>query len=441
MTQENAEIETPESVGDETPKNYEAGSIKVLEGAEAVRKRPGMYIGDTGAGGLHHLVYEVVDNCIDEAMAGFATSVSVRIGEDGSVTVIDDGRGIPVTFHEDQGMSALEVVMTKLHAGGKFDNDTYKVSGGLHGVGISVVNALAEWLEVEVAREGKLHRQTYSRGVPTSKLEIMGAVDHTGTKVVYKPDSQIFETTDHQYEVIAKRLRELAYLNAGIKIKLEDDRSDRSDEFFYPDGIRSFVEGLNANKEPLYSDIIYFNKEENDVTLELALQHNGGYAHDQIYTYANNINTPNGGTHLSGFRSAFTRTLNKYARDRSLLKANDSAPDGRDYQEGLTAVISVKLPNPQFEGQTKGKLGNTEIDGIVQSLVNDLLGQYLEENPSISKVMVQKAIDASRAREAARKARDLTRRKGLALVGESSRKARGLSESRSGSDRAVHCRG
>ncbi|MEM7263835.1 MAG: ATP-binding protein, partial [Planctomycetota bacterium] len=258
------------------PKEYTAGSIKVLEGAEAVRKRPGMYIGDTGSGGLHHLVYEVVDNCIDEAMAGFATTVTVKITEEGSINVVDDGRGIPVTFHEDQGMSALEVVMTKLHAGGKFDNDSYKVSGGLHGVGISVVNALSEWLEVEVAREGKLHRQTYARGLPTSKLEVIGAVEHSGTKVVYKPDAEVFETVEHQYDVVAKRLRELAYLNAGIMIKLEDARADRADEFHYPDGLRSFVASINENKDTIYDDILYFNKEVDGVTLELALQHNGG---------------------------------------------------------------------------------------------------------------------------------------------------------------------
>ncbi|MCA8958929.1 MAG: DNA topoisomerase (ATP-hydrolyzing) subunit B [Planctomycetes bacterium] len=404
---------------------YGASSIKVLEGAEAVRKRPAMYIGSTGAAGLHHLVYEVVDNSIDEAMAGYATKVSVRIGEDGSVTVIDDGRGIPVNFHEDQGMSALEVVMTKLHAGGKFDNSSYKVSGGLHGVGISVVNALSEWLEVEVSREGKLHRQTYARGEPTSSLEVIGTVDSSGTKVVYKPDSAIFETVDHQYDVVAKRLRELAYLNAGIRILLEDARADRKDEFFFPDGLRSFVVNINENKDPLYEDIVYFEKKVDvgtapqtyEVSLEIALQHNGGYSSDQIYSYANNIHTPHGGTHLSGFRSALTRTLNKYIKDRGMIKGNDSLPDGRDYLEGLAAVISVKLPNPQFEGQTKEKLGNTEIEGIVASMVNEALGIYLEEHPPIARTMVQKAIDASRAREAARKARDLTRRKGLLSSG------------------------
>lgn len=407
----------PDTDAENIPDRYSADSIKVLEGAEAVRKRPGMYIGDTGSPGLHHLVYEVVDNSIDEAMGGYATRVDVRIHEDGSVSVIDDGRGIPVTWHEDQGMSALEVVMTKLHAGGKFDNSSYKVSGGLHGVGISVVNALSEWLEVEVSREKKLHRQTFSRGLATSPLEVIGATQARGTKVHFKADAQIFETVEYHYEIIAKRLRELAYLNAGVIITLNDDRVDRSDEFHFPEGIRSFVERLNENKTPIYPDIVHFSKRQDEVELEIALQHNSAYAYDQVFSYANNIHTPNGGTHLSGFRSGLTRTLNKYAKDNKVLGKNENLPDGRDYQEGLVAVVSVKLPDPQFEGQTKGKLGNTNIEGIVQSLMNDLLSTYLEENPQVAKLIVGKAVDAARAREAARLARESTRRKSFLSSG------------------------
>lgn len=395
--------------------DYSASNIKVLEGAEAVRKRPAMYIGSTGPNGLHHLVYEVVDNCVDEAMAGFGSNIQVRIGNDGSVTVTDDGRGIPVSFHEDQGMSALEVVMTKLHSGGKFDHDTYKVSGGLHGVGISVVNALSEWLEVEVYRDGKVHRQTYARGEPTSALEEIGTIDKTGTKVTFKADAEIFETVDYVYDVLAKRLRELAYLNAGLAVHFSDERTDRSVEFHFPTGISSFVAELNENKDPVYN-IVHFEREMEGVTLEVAMQHNSGYSYEHIYTYANNIHTPHGGTHLSGFKSGITRTFNKYGKETNAFK-NESPPDGRDYLEGLTAVVSVKIPNPQFEGQTKEKLGNTEVDGYVQALVNEHLGQYLEENPGIGKAIVQKALQAARAREAAKKARDLTRRKGLLSSG------------------------
>lgn len=416
MTEDNQaeehQVSEPASNGD-----YSADSIKVLEGLEAVRKRPGMYIGDTGSPGLHHLVYEIVDNSIDEAMGGFATRVDVRIHEDASVSVVDDGRGIPVTYHEDQGMSAVEVVMTKLHAGGKFDNSSYKVSGGLHGVGVSVVNALSETLEVEVSRDGKLYRQTFARGDATSPLEVVGATDARGTKIHFKPDPDVFETTDYQYEIIAKRLRQLAYLNAGVEITLVDDRTERSDQFLFPDGIRSFVESLNENKTPIYSQIVYFTKKQDEVELEIALQHNQGYSYDQIFCFANNIHTPNGGTHLSGFRSGLTRTLNKYAKEGKVLAKNETLPEGKDYQEGLVAVVSVKLPDPQFEGQTKGKLGNTEIEGIVQSLMNELLSSYLEENPQTAKLIVQKAVDAARAREAAKKARDMTRRKGLLSSG------------------------
>ncbi len=400
----------------EAPEDYSASSIKVLEGVEAVRKRPAMYIGSVGPDGLHHLVYEVVDNSVDEYMAGAATKIQIRFHENGSVSVHDDGRGIPVDLHEESGMSALEVIMTKLHAGGKFENSAYKVSGGLHGVGISVVNALSSSLEVEVRRDGKLYRQTYSRGVPTSELEKIGVSDQRGTAITYRADSEIFETTDIQYDVIAKRLRELAYLNAGLEIDLTDERVDRSDHFYFPAGLKAFIAKLNENRTPIYEEIIHLETSDGDVQVEVAMQHNDGYAYDQIFTYANNISTSHGGTHLSGFRSALTRTLNKYAKDTKFLKGEET-PDGRDYQEGLAAVISVKLPNPQFEGQTKEKLGNTEIEGIVQSLVNEAFQAFLEQNPPIAKKIVMKAIDASRAREAARKARDLTRRKGLLSSG------------------------
>ncbi|MGE3164062.1 MAG: DNA topoisomerase (ATP-hydrolyzing) subunit B [Planctomycetota bacterium] len=396
---------TPES-------NYSAASIKVLEGTEAVRKRPGMYIGDTSSGGLHHLVYEVVDNSVDEAVAGYGSRIQVRFLENGSVLVTDAGRGIPVDRHEGQGMSALEVIMTKLHSGGKFDNDTYKVSGGLHGVGISVVNALSELLEVEVYRSGKVYRQTYSRGAPTSELQEIGVSDRTGTRVLFKPDPTIFEVVDFQYEIIAKRMRELAYLNAGLEISVNDDRSGKEDVFLFPMGVVSFVQALNENKDPAYPNIVHLVRSIDAVTVEVALQHNAGYSYDSIFSYANNISTPNGGTHLSGFKSGLTRTLNRYVKDTKLLK-NESPPDGRDYLEGLSAVVSVKLPNPQFEGQTKGKLGNADIEGHVQTIVNECLGAYLEENPTVAKAMVGKAIQAARAREAARKARELTRRKGL----------------------------
>ncbi|HIA27842.1 MAG TPA: DNA topoisomerase (ATP-hydrolyzing) subunit B [Planctomycetes bacterium] len=399
----------------EKAKEYSASNIKVLEGIEAVRKRPGMYIGSTGAPGLHHLVYEAVDNCIDEAMAGFATSVLVEIHDNGAISVTDDGRGIPIDWHEDQKMSALEVIMTKLHAGGKFDNETYKVSGGLHGVGISVVNALSENLAVEVQREGKVWRQTFSRGLSTSELAAVGATDQTGTKVTFTADGEIFETTDFQHDILAKRLRELAYLNAGIEITFIDERIEGEGQkiiYHFPEGLRAFIDQINRKRAVVYNEVVHFQREVNGVSIDVAMQHNDGYSSDQIFSFANTINTAHGGTHLSGFRSALTRTLNKFARDMKLLK-NDSPPDGRDYQEGLAAVISVKLPNPQFEGQTKEKLGNTEIEGIVQTLVNDALGSYVEENPAIGKKIVQKALDAARAREAARKARDLTRRKGL----------------------------
>jgi len=398
---------------------YSGSNIKVLEGVDAVRKRPGMYIGSTGPTGLHHLVYEVVDNCIDEAMAGYANNITVVVHEDGSLSVEDDGRGIPVDWHEDQQMSAVEVVMTKLHAGGKFDNETYKVSGGLHGVGVSVVNALSSRLDVQIRRDGGLWSQSYSRGVPTSKLEKIGEADSTGTRVTFVADPEIFETVVYQREVLAKRLKELSYLNAGIKIHFIDERRDddlREVMYHFPEGLIAFIKDINEKRTTIYDDVVYFQKEVDNVVIEVAMQHNDGYSQEQILTFANNINTHHGGTHLSGFRSSLTRTLNRFAKEMNLLKY-DSNPDGKDYQEGLAAVVSVKLPDPQFEGQTKEKLGNTEIEGIVQSLVNDALGQWIDQNPKVGKKIVTKALEAARAREAARKARDLTRRKGLLSAG------------------------
>ena len=406
-------------MSEEKKENYSGSNIKVLEGVDAVRKRPGMYIGSTGPAGLHHLVYEVVDNCIDEAMAGHATRIDVVIHEDGSLSVEDDGRGIPVDFHEDQGMSSLEVVMTKLHAGGKFDNDTYKVSGGLHGVGVSVVNALSTELIAEVRRAGSFWKQTFARGVPSSDLMKLGKAEDTGTKVTFTADPEIFETVVYDRDVLAKRLKELSYLNAGIRIHFIDERRDdekRAEEYFFPDGLEAFIRDINAKRSPIYDEVIRFETQIDDVVVDVAMQHNDGYSQEQIFTFANNINTHHGGTHLSGFRSALTRTLNKFSRDMKMLK-NDSTPDGKDYQEGLAAVVSVKLSDPQFEGQTKEKLGNTEIEGIVQSLVNEALGRWIDMNPAVGKKIVNKALDAARARDAARKARDLTRRKGLLSSG------------------------
>lgn len=401
------------------PGDYSGSNIKVLEGVEAVRKRPGMYVGSTGPDGLHHLVYEVVDNCIDEAMAGHAENVTVIINHDGSLSVEDDGRGIPTDWHEDQQMSAVEVVMTKLHAGGKFDNETYKVSGGLHGVGVSVVNALSVQLSVEVRRDGGCWKQDYSRGVPTSELEKIKDVTDTGTKVTFQADPEIFETVVFQREVLAKRLRELAYLNAGLKIKYIDERDEeeRYEEIFhFPDGLEAFIRDINSKRSTIYDEIISFQKEVDNVVIDVAMQHNDGYSQEQILTFANNINTHHGGTHLSGFRSSLTRTFNRFAKEMNLFR-NDTPPDGKDYQEGLAAVVSVKLPEPQFEGQTKEKLGNTEIEGIVQALVNEALGHWIDMNPAVGKKIINKALDAARAREAARKARDLTRRKGLLGAG------------------------
>jgi DNA gyrase subunit B len=397
---------------------YDSSSIKVLEGLEAVRKRPAMYIGSTREVGLHHLVYEVVDNSVDEALAGFCTEINVTIHIDNSVTVVDNGRGIPVDLHKEEGISAAEVVMTKLHAGGKFDTNSYKVSGGLHGVGVSCVNALSEKLELEIWREGFTWQQEYSQGIPRAPLERAGKAGRkTGTKITFKPDTTIMEASKFNYDTLAQRLREMAFLNKGLRITLTDEREDpeKHDEFFYKGGIAEFIKYLNRGKTVLHDQPIYFEGEKPGpsgvVGMEIALQYNDGYA-ETLFSFANNINTVDGGTHLSGFRSALTRTINFYGQQAGLFKDVKDNLTGDDVREGLTAVISVKVPQPQFEGQTKGRL-NSDIAGQVQQLVNDKLGEYFDKNPGVMRKIVSKAIDAARAREAARKARDLTRRKGV----------------------------
>jgi len=394
-----------------TDKAYDATTIQVLEGTEAVRRRPAMYIGDTSVRGLHHLVYEVVDNSVDEALVGYCNSIGVAIHSNNSVSVIDNGRGIPVDIHKKEKKPAVEVALTTLHAGGKFDHRVYKVSGGLHGVGVSVVNALSDWLEVEVKRDGKIYHQRYERGKTVSKLTVIGKSTNTGTKVTFKPDKTIFSKIDFSYDILSQRLRELAFLNKGLKIKLVDDRTDKEAIFEFAGGIISFVEYLNKNKNPLHNKVIYFQKTQDDVIVEGALQYNDGYA-ETIFSFANNINTIEGGTHLSGFKSALTRAINQHAKNKNLIKNEEVAIAGEDAREGLTAVISVKVPNPQFEGQTKTKLGNSEVEGLVASTSLDSLAAYFEENPSIANKIIDKVIVASHAREAARKARELTRRKG-----------------------------
>ncbi len=394
----------------EKAKAYDATSIQVLEGIEAVRRRPAMYIGNTSARGLHHLVFEVVDNSVDESLAGFCDSIAVGIQPDNSITVVDNGRGIPVDMHKTEKKPAVEVALTTLHAGGKFDHRSYKVSGGLHGVGVSCVNALSDWLEVEVKRDGKIYHQRYERGKTVSKLTVIGKSTSTGTKITFKPDKTIFSKTEYSYDTLSGRLRELAFLNKGLKIKLADERSDKEAVFEFSGGIVSFVEYLNKNKNPLHNKVVYFEKLQDDVNVEVALQYNDGYA-ETMFSFANNINTIEGGTHLSGFKSALTRAINQYAKGKNLLKDN-IAITGDDVREGLTAVISVKVPNPQFEGQTKTKLGNSEVEGLVASTSLEALASYFEENPSVANKIIDKVIVASRAREAARKARELTRRKG-----------------------------
>jgi len=394
---------------------YDASHIQVLEGLEAVRRRPSMYIGSTDTLGLHHLVYEVVDNSVDEALAGYCTDIAVTIQGDGSVSVKDNGRGIPVDIHPQYNRPALEIVMTVLHAGGKFDHESYSVSGGLHGVGVSVVNALSEWLEIEVARDGKIYWQRYERGDVASDLEVRGKSSHTGTTVHFKPDPEIFEDIEYNFDTLSSRLRELAFLNSGLKISIKDERSDKENVFCYEGGIVSFVEYLNKNKEALHSPPIHFSRDKNGTHVDVAMQYNNSY-NESIFSYANNINTREGGTHLMGFRAALTKTVNEYVKDNKLLK-NDAKLGGEDLREGLVAVISVKLPDPQFEGQTKTRLGNNSIRGVVESMVAEGLGEYFEENPAVATAIVEKASEALRAREAARKAKELTRRKNALSAG------------------------
>jgi len=392
--------------------SYSAADIKVLEGLTAVRMRPAMYIGNTAVEGLHHLVYEVVDNSVDEAMAGFCDRIDVRIMHDNSVVVIDNGRGIPVEMHETEHVPAVEVVMTKLHSGGKFDNKSYKVSGGLHGVGVSVVNALSAFLEVQVHLNGKIYSQRYERGEKKTDLSVIGDSKRRGTQIHFLPDEQIFGEKEFDFDILARRMRELSFLTKGVKIRILDERTGKEKEFMYEGGIRSFVEFLNKNQEPLHREPIYIAGEKNLVIMEIALQYNNSYK-ENIFTFANNINTREGGTHLIGFKSALTRSINQYLQNSPLAKNFKEKLSGEDVREGLTAVLSVKLPSPQFEGQTKTKLGNSEVKGLVENLVNEGLSSFFEENPSVIKGVLSKVIDAARAREAARKARELARRKSV----------------------------
>ena len=404
---------------------YGADQIQILEGLEAVRKRPGMYIGSTSSRGLHHLVYEIVDNAVDEALAGFCDTIYVTINQDNSVTVLDNGRGIPVGINHKAGIPAVEVVFTILHAGGKFGGGGYKVSGGLHGVGASVVNALSDWLEVDIYSEGKIYKQRYEKGHVCYPLKVIGECesDKTGSRIQFKPDSTIFEDTIYDFDTLKTILRETAFLTKGLKIVLQDDREgqEQKKEFHYEGGIKEFVTYLNKSKEALYEQIMYFEGTKNGVYVEVALQHNDSY-NESVYTFVNNINTPEGGTHLVGFRNALTKTFNDYARNNKLLKDNEANLSGEDIREGLTAIISVKIEDPQFEGQTKQKLGNSEARGAVDNVVSEQLTYFLEQNPTVAKTICEKSILAQRAREAARKARDLTRRKtaleGSALPGK-----------------------
>jgi len=402
------------------PDGYTAGQIQVLKGLEAVRKRPGMYIGSTSARGLHHLVYEVVDNSIDEALAGYANRVSVTLHRDDSVTVEDNGRGIPVDVHPTEKIPGVELALTVLHAGGKFDSATYKVSGGLHGVGVSVVNALSETLKVWVKRDGREHYMDFSRGNTTTKLKVLGKVGakETGTKVWFKPDHQIFTEVLYDFETLATRLRELSYLNKGVTITLTDEREgqEKTETFQARGGLKEFVQYLNSTRKTLTSDIFYAEIERDGIGIELALQYNDGY-NENIFSFVNTINTHEGGTHLTGFKAALTRTINAYAQKGNFLKKADFTLTGDDVREGLTAVLSIKIREPQFEGQTKTKLGNSEAEGAVKTVVNELLGQYLDEHPRFSNIIIEKAVSAARAREAARKARDLTRKKSALDIG------------------------
>ncbi len=392
-------------------KAYDASNIQVLKGLEAVRKRPAMYIGDVTSKGLHHLVYEIVDNSIDEAMAGFADEISVTIQKDEVITVIDNGRGIPVDIHQGEQRPAVEVIMTVLHAGGKFDKSSYKVSGGLHGVGASVVNALSEWCTVEISRNGKVHKQTYKKGVAVDQVTVIGETDKTGTKISFLADSEIFKEIVYKFDVLSTRLRELAFLNKNIKISLKDDRDGTEAVYQYKGGLVEFVHFLDETRSPLHSEPVYLEGEKDSVPMEIALQYNATYT-ENILTYCNNVNTIEGGTHLSGFKAALTRTLNAYGQKYNLIKNNEKfSLSGEDVREGLTVVISVKVSEPQFEGQTKTKLGNSEVRGAVESLVNEKLYEFLEENPGIAKKIIDKSVGAARAREAARHARELTRRK------------------------------
>ena len=412
-------------MSNEMDREYGADQIQILEGLEAVRKRPGMYIGTTSLRGLHHLVYEIVDNSVDEALAGYCSVIDVFINEDNSITVVDNGRGIPVGINQKAGIPAVEVVFTILHAGGKFGGGGYKVSGGLHGVGASVVNALSDWLEVEISSEGKIYKQRYERGNVCYSLKVVGEcpLEQTGTKVTFKPDGTIFEDTVYDYDTLKTRLRETAFLTKGLKIRLTDKREgiEQTKEFHYEGGIKEFVEYLNKSKDALYNDVLYFEGKKNDVYVEVAMQHNDAF-NESVYSFVNNINTPEGGTHLMGFRNALTKTFNDYARTNKILKDSDTNLSGDDIREGLTAIISIKIGDPQFEGQTKQKLGNSEARGAVDSIVSEQLTYYLEQNPTVAKLICEKSILAQRAREAARKARDLTRRKtaleGTALPGK-----------------------